>query len=576
MVLESAGAGKPARMLLVQDDPRAATMIVEMLRAVWPSGLLVTQAHHVPDAVQELTDHGATCVLLALALAPDASKPLAPLQELSLAAPETPVIVVSDSGDDEVGVAAVMAGAQDHLLTSELTPALLARSVRYAVERKHSEVRLTHQALHDPLTGLPNRILFLDRLSVALDRSRRIGLAPAIMFLDVDSFKVVNDSLGHAAGDRLLAVLADRFRTLLRPMDTVARIGGDEFTFLFEGLDGEGEAVTIAERISQAAGLPVALGAPEGDTAVSVSIGIAMIEDPAVSLDDAIRDADAAMYRAKDLGGARAELFQERARGRVVQRRSAQDAQDALRTAIRSSQLRVHYQPRVSINGQTGLVGFEALVRWEHPERGLIAPAEFVPLAEETGLIVPLGEWVLHQALNQVHRWRQSRPGMTISVNVSRRQLQDPQLVSRLTEMMADSGADPSVLWLEVAEDTVVGDPEPAARALAGLSELGVKLAIDDFGLGRSSLHSLRHLPIDMLKIHRSFVSGLGSGPDGNAIVGAVVDLGHALGLSVIAEGVETDNQLAHLRDLGCDGAQGFLFSQPVPEAGVCDLLGSR
>ncbi len=571
MVLESAGGGKPARVLVVQDDPRTATIIVEMLHAVWPSGLLVTQTRHVPDAVQELADHGTTCVLLELA--PAAAHPLARLQELSVASPETPIIIVSDSGEDDLGMAAVTAGAQDHLLTSELTPAGLARSIRYAVERKHSEVRLTHQALQDPLTDLPNRILFLDRLSVALDRSRRIGLAPAIMFLDVDSFKEVNDSLGHAAGDRLLKVLAERFRTLLRPMDTVARIGGDEFTFLFEGLDGEGEAVAIAERISHAAGLPVALGDSEGDTAVSVSIGIAMLDDPAISLDDAIRDADAAMYRAKDLGGARAQLFDERSRLRVAQR---EPLEDALRTAIESSQLRVHYQPRVSINGQTGLVGFEALVRWEHPERGLIAPAEFVPLAEETGLIVPLGEWVLHEALEQVRRWRQSRPGMTISVNMSRRQLEDPRLVARLTEMLARTGADPSVLWLEVAEDTVVGDPEPAARALEGLSELGVNLAIDDFGLGRSSLHSLRHLPVDMLKIHQSFVSGLGSGGSDDGVVGAVVNLGHALGCSVIAEGVETDNQLAHLRDLGCDGAQGFLFSQPVPEAGVCDLLASR
>ena len=572
MVLETGEASKPARVLLVQDDPRAATMIMEMLRTVWPEGLLVTQTRHVPDAVQELADHGATCVLLELA---NGERPLACLQELSAACPDAPIIVVSEHGDEELGVAAVQAGAQDHLLRAELTPALLARSVRYAVERKRSEVRLARQALQDPLTDLPNRLLFGDRLSVALDRSRRIGLAPAIMFLDVDSFKEVNDSLGHTAGDRLLIVLADRFRALLRPMDTVARIGGDEFTFLFEGLDGEDEAVAIAQRIGDAAGRPVPLGARDGDTSVSVSIGIAMVDDPSVSLDDAIRDADAAMYRAKDLGGARAELFDERSRRRVAQRAPMEDA---LRAAIHTSQLRVHYQPRVSINGQTGLVGFEALVRWEHPERGLMAPAEFVPLAEETGLILPLGDWVIEQALRQVQRWRQTRPGMTISVNVSRRQLQDPGLAGRLSEAMLRAAADPEVLWLEVAEDTVVGDPEPAARALDGLREIGVRVAIDDFGAGRSSLSTLRHLPVDMLKIHQSFVAGLGTTPDsdGDAVVAAVVDLGHALGLSVIAEGVETDQQLAHLRDLGCDGAQGFLFSQPVPEAGVCDLLGSR
>jgi diguanylate cyclase (GGDEF)-like protein len=549
-------------------------MIVEMLRAVWPDGLLITQARHVADAAQELTDHGATCVLLDLSAGPGRQpRPLAALEQLSAAANDAPIIVVSDSSDDELGVAAVKAGAQDHLLKADLNPTLLGRSVRYAIERKRSEVELARQALHDPLTALPNRVLFLDRLSMAMDRSRRIELPPAIMFLDVDSFKEVNDSLGHAAGDVLLSVLADRVRGLLRPMDTVARFGGDEFTFLFEGLDGEREAMAIAGRISQAAGQPVALGAADGDTSVDVSIGIAIVDDPATSMEDAIRDADSAMYRAKDLGGARFELFEERSRRRVAPRATLEDS---LRTAIDARQLRVHYQPRVSINGETGLVGFEALVRWEHPERGLIAPAEFVPLAEETGLIMPIGDWVMEQALRQVNRWRQSRPGMTISVNLSGRQLADPRLISRLADTIRHNGADPSVLWLEVTEETVERDPDSAARALQDLREIGVKLAIDDFGTGRSSLQSLRDLPVDMLKIHQSFVSTLGAGPGDAAIVGAVVELGHALGLSVIAEGVETDYQLAHLRDLGCDGAQGFLFSQPVPEASVHDLLGTR
>ena len=465
MVLEAAGARRPARVLMVQDDLRAATVVVEMLRAVWPGGLLVTQTRHVSDAVTELTEHGATCVLLELA--PGDEAPLSPLQELTAAAPSVPVIVISDVGDEELGVAAVTAGAQDYLVRSELHSALLARSVRYAVQRKRTEVRLSEQALQDPLTELPNRFLFMDRLSVALDRSRRTGLPPAIMFLDVDSFKQVNDSLGHAAGDHLLQVLAERFRELLRPMDTVARIGGDEFTFLFEGLDDAQEALAIAERIRDAAQVPVGLGAPDGDTSVSVSIGIAMADDPSVSLDDAINGADAAMYRAKDLGGARAELFDEGAGPRVVadpvdepepDREAPDDEEpaeaepyeeepdegdpddpragagrgqtgarsggaDALRTAIDARQLRVHYQPRVSINGETGLVGFEALVRWEHPQRGLIWPAEFVPLAEESGLIMPIGDWVIDQALHQVHRWRQSRPGMTISVNLSPGQL---------------------------------------------------------------------------------------------------------------------------------------------------------
>jgi diguanylate cyclase (GGDEF)-like protein len=453
--------------------------IVEMLRAAWPQGLLVTQAQNIVDAAQELADHGATCVLLDLPR--DRARPLDALQQLSGSAPTTPIIVLSEDHDDGLGVEAVRAGAQDYLLADELTPATLGRAVRYAVERKRAEVELARQALHDPLTELPNRALFLDRLSVALDRSRRTDTAVCLLFLDVDSFKEVNDTLGHGAGDLLLTVLAERFRGLLRPMDTVARYGGDEFTFLFEGLENDDEAMLIAERITQSACLPLMLG--DSEVTVTVSIGISVVTDPSISLDEAIRDADAAMYRAKEVDGSRFELFDDRPRRRAVQH-SALEA--ALRTAVATSQLRVHYQPRVSINGDTGLVGFEALVRWQHPERGLLEPSEFLPLAEETGLILPIGEWVIEQALGQVSRWRQSRPGMTISVNLSSRQLARPDLVPNLERALQTAGAVPGVLWLEVTEDTVQQDPIAVGGILTALHALGVNLALDDFGMGHS------------------------------------------------------------------------------------------
>jgi EAL domain-containing protein (putative c-di-GMP-specific phosphodiesterase class I) len=297
-----------------------------------------------------------------------------------------------------------------------------------------------------------------------------------------------------------------------------------------------------------------------------------MVTDPAVSPDQVIRDADAAMYRAKEHGGARLELFDESSRNRATQRL---ELEEALRYAVERSELRVHYQPRVSLNGGTGLVGFEALVRWEHPQRGLMEPGDFIEVAEDTGLIVPIGEWVLERALQDISRWRQSRPGVTISVNLSARQLGDPGLVSRLADAIQANGADPGVLCLEVTEDTVQHNPQLTERMLGALSRIGVKLAIDDFGMGHSSLASLRDLPVDTLKLHQSFVSTLGHEPAETALVGAVVELGHALGLTVVAEGVETDTQLALLRDLGCDGAQGFLFSRPVPEDAVHELLGS-
>ena len=591
MLTDTGGEIAPARVLLVGDDTRAATMMVEMLRDGWASGLLITHAPDAADAVHELADHADSVVLLHLSRDEDG---ISELRALATAAPEAAIIIVSEAEEAATGVAAVIAGAQDHLLRSELHPAMLHRAVRFALERKRAEVRLTRQALEDPLTGLPNRVLFLDRLSVALDRSRRTGLPPAVMFLDVDAFKAVNDTLGHAAGDRLLCALAERFGELLRPMDTVARLGGDEFTFLFEGLSGNAEAVVIARRIAEAAAAPITLGSGAGETSVGVSIGVAMLEDPQIAVDDALADADAAMYRAKRLGGGRAELFDLDAdpdrpgrpdgeaprRGAGAAPPSSQTAAAsldaaALRRALDDGQLRVHYQPRVSIDGRTDLVGFEALVRWDHPELGLIGPAEFIGLAEDSGLAVEIGDWVIAEALAQIRRWRQSRPGMTMSVNLSPRQLVDPDLGRRLRGRLRDGLTDPSVLCLEVTESTILDHPAAAATALADLHGVGIRLAIDDFGRDPASTQTVRDLPFDMLKIDRSVISGLhGSDPD-TALVETVVALGRELGMHVVAGGVETDQQLASVRDLGCDGAQGFLFSRPVPEESVAEMLGA-
>ncbi len=566
MVTELFGPGKPARVLLVEDDARAALELGEMLRSVWSRGLVISHTRHVGDAVQELADHGATCVLLDLHEQPA----LEALKELSTASPATPVVVVADAGDEDLGVQVVRAGAQDYLVRSELSAPRLARAISYAVERKHSEAALALQALHDPLTALPNRALFLDRLRGALDRSRRTGTPVVVLFLDVDGFKQINDTLGHGAGDRLLTELADRFRAMLRPMDTVARFGGDEFTFLFEGLESAEEAGLVAERVTRSASLPLILAGQE--RTVSISIGVYLVNDPEEQIDDVIRQADTAMYRAKESGGDRFEVFEE-VMAQLPGPRSHLERE--LRHAVERAELRVHYQPRVSFNDETDLEGFEALVRWEHPELGLMEPVEFMSIAEETGLIVPIGEWVIDQALDQVQRWRQSRPGVTISVNLSARQLGDSHLVEHLAETMRDGGHDPGVLCLEVAEGALEAAPELAMRQLAALNELGITLAIDDFGTGTSSSIMLSELPVHILKIDTTLVSQLGRVESDVDPVSDVVKLGHALGLRVVAEGVETDAQLAQLRRIGCDGAQGFLFSQPVAEEGVYSLLGS-
>jgi diguanylate cyclase (GGDEF)-like protein len=547
------------RVLLVEDNGRQATLIREMLRSTWTEGLVITHVERLGDATQELLDHGSSCVLLDLTL-PDGDGLLA-LEHVRTAAPDAPVIVLGEQQDEGIALQAVQRGAQDCLVKSEINPALLRRSVKLAIERKRSEVQLAHQALHDPLTGLPNRALFLDRLGVALDRARRTSASVAVLFLDVDNFKEINDTLGHAAGDELLVGLAHRLRAMLRPMDTVARFAGDEFTFLFEDLESEREVVLIAERISRAAGVPLMLEGREAN--ITVSIGIAMVGDPTATPETMIREADVAMYRAKELGRSRWELFDEASRQRATDRL---ELETALRHAVERSELRVLYQPKVTLDDRSAVIGFEALVRWEHPERGLISPSEFIPLAEETGLVLAIGEFVLAEALGQIGRWRIARPELTMSVNLSFRQLEDTGLVSMLNGAIRTSRADPAALCLEVTEGAVNHNPEAAARMLQALKAVGVQLAIDDFGTGYSSLTELKSLPIDTIKIHESFVSDLGGDPKEAPLVRAVVELGHALGIAVVAEGVETDAQLARLRELGCDGAQGYLFGAPVSE----------
>ncbi len=545
-------------MLLVEDDPRDAILVREMLGATWTEGLVFTHVERLGESIQELVDHGASCVLLDLTL--PGVHGLEALAHVRTAAPDVPVVVLSLYSDEETAIAAVQAGAQDYLVKPEVHPALLRRTVRYAIERKRSEVQLAYQALHDPLTGLPNRALFLDRLGVALDRSRRNAASVGVMFLDVDNFKLVNDALGHAVGDRVLIALAGRLRAMLRPMDTVARFGGDEFTFLFEDLADEREVVLIAERISRGAALPVKLEDREVD--VTVSIGIAMVADPSIPPENVIREADAAMYRAKELGRSRYELFDEASRLRAMERL---ELEAALRHAVERSELRVHYQPKVALTGTQEVIGFEALVRWEHPQRGLIEPADFIPLAEETGLVLAIGEFVLDQALRQIGRWRLSKPDITMSVNLSFRQLEDAGLVPMLRSAITASGTEPAALCLEVSENAVTHDADLTVSVIQALKAVGVSLAIDDFGTGYTSLSNLKALPVDAIKIHESFVSQLDGEPADSGLMAAVVELAHALGLRAVAEGVETAAQLAALKELGCDGAQGFLFGRPLP-----------
>jgi diguanylate cyclase (GGDEF)-like protein len=429
-------------------------------------------------------------------------------------------------------------------------------------ERRASGEALAHQAAHDPLTGLPNRLHFVDRLGRELAKAETRRERVAVLFLDLDRFKVVNDSLGHSAGDRLLVAVADRLSSVMGPTDIVARFGGDEFTILCHNVTSEETVELIAERIAEAISRPVAL--MEGEVFVTASIGIALSGSGGDTPETLVRNADAAMYQAKERGRDRAELFDAREHHRAV---DDLRTGNALHRAIERGEMRVHYQPMIDIATGT-LFGFEALIRWEHPERGLVPPMEFVPLAEETGLIVPLGVWALEQACQQAVRWHDAAPDgpqLSMSVNLSPRQLAEPALPNEVARVLHDTGIQPSALWLEITESTLMRDAESALSALGALQALGLHLAVDDFGTGYSSLAYLERLPVEALKIDRSFTEGVGVRKDSTAIVGAVVGLARALRLSTVAEGIETPEQFQQLRAMGCEVGQGYLFGPARP-----------
>jgi diguanylate cyclase (GGDEF)-like protein/PAS domain S-box-containing protein len=432
-------------------------------------------------------------------------------------------------------------------------------------ERKLLEERLRHQAMHDPLTDLPNRSLLMDRLGHALSRAERRRKKVAVLILDLDNFKHVNDSLGHESGDRLLTVVAERLRSSLRTADTVARLGGDEFVVVGEDLHDGREAATLAGRISEA--LRPTISLDDHEVFVSASIGIAFGASREDRPESLVRDAEVAMYRAKDGGKGCYEMFRPEM-GEISSQRLKLD--EKLRRALEREEFVVHYQPKVNI--ETGeIVGLEALVRWQHPERGLLAPEEFLALTEETGLIMPLGRWVLEAACRQVRAW-QSRypkdPSLAVYVNISARQLYDPDLVGCVAGVLRQTGMEPSSLVLEITESSAMEDAPATMATLRQLRELGVKLAIDDFGNGYSSLSYLKRFPVDVIKIDRSLVEGLGQDRGDSAIVSATIALAHALGLEVIAEGMETVEAVAELRSLGCNFGQGNYWwtSQPAEE----------
>jgi diguanylate cyclase (GGDEF)-like protein len=558
---------KTFHVLLVEDNPGDARLVQELLSET-ASQFELSHVVTLTDARQHLMAEGVDCVLLDLSL-PDASRLEAPMQ-LRAAAPDVPIVILSGLQDELLAIKAVQEGAQDYLVKGRVDGAAIGRSITYAAERKALEMQMAHKAMHDALTELPNRTLFHDRLKHAVMRAKRHQSMLGVMFIDLDGFKPINDGLGHDVGDLLLKALGRRLQEGLRASDTAARFGGDEFMVLCEDVADEQHVISIAERLQGAVAEPFRIAGH--DLTVSSSMGIVVSTGHEESAESLIRNADAAMYRAKRQGVAY-EMFDDGMRSRV---RARARTESDLHRAIEEREFRLLYQPQVDLRSGR-VVGLEALLRWDHPERGVVEPAEFLWLAEETGMITKIGEWALRQSCLHARAWgaRNGSP-LRVSVNLSARQHRDPDLVDLVERILTETRTDPATLCLEITESVLVTDADAAAPTLHALKGLGVKLSIDEFGTGHSSLGSLKRFPLDMLKVDRSFVSGLGTDTEDAAIVTAIINLAHSLGLQTVADGVETKEQVDELRALGCDVGQGFYFARPRPSDAIGELLGSR
>lgn len=449
-------------------------------------------------------------------------------------------------------------------------PVRMLGSMMDVTDRKRLEDQLTHQALHDPLTKIANRALFRDRVDHALKRLSRNSISLAVLFLDLDNFKSINDTMGHAAGDRLLVAVAERLQDCLRSTDTAARLGGDEFAILIESVHRMDEAVMIAERILEVFKQPFDIGGKE--IYVGTSIGIATASDEEANAEAMLRNADLAMYLAKSDGKGRYVIFEPKMHEALVER---VELEADLRRGIEENEFIIHYQPIFDL-GSSRVTGMEALVRWQHPRLGLVPPMKFIPLAEETGLIVPLGEWVIVEACKQIQKWRmefQAMEDLSVTVNISIRQFHQRDLVHTVRRALGESGLRPASLILEITESFMMEDAETTIEKLEQLKALGVRLAIDDFGTGYSSLSYLQRFPVDILKIDKSFIDKLGVGSEGNAVAKAIIMMGDSLNLRTIAEGIEHDHQITELKGLGCESGQGFHFARPLPSDAVHDFL---
>lgn len=554
------------RVLLVEaDDGDAERLCMALARRRFA----VTRARRLGDALAALERTSFDVALTGCRLA-DADCASA-IRRLRACRDELAVIVLGERDDDGAMLASAEGGAQDYLVKGEGDEVLIERSIRHAIERRRVELRLAQLAHFDSLTGLANRALFQSRLAHAIARAGRDGKSVALMFIDLDRFKAINDTLGHAAGDRLLVSVAERLRACVREADTIARLGGDEFTVILENVTNVEGVAVVAQKILNAMARPFLLHGRE--LFVTPSIGITVYPRDDAQVDGLLRNADSAMYKAKEQGRNTYQFYRAEMSARSLERL---ELESKLRMALERGEFVLHYQPKVEVRSGR-IIGVEALVRWRRREEGLIPPGKFIPIAEETGLIVPIGEWVLREAAAQLKRWRQAGcRDLTMAVNLSPRQFRQQNLAAVIADAVDGARLDPQALEFEITETVLMEDTHASSATLAAMKDKGVKISVDDFGTGYSSLNYLKRFPIDTLKIDQSFVRDITSDADDAAIASAIIALAHSLRLQVIAEGVETAGQLEFLRERGCDQAQGFLFSRPLPAEDLTPVLAGR
>jgi len=562
----------PRRLLLVEDNDGDARLVRALLAEDTNSCFEITHVRRWDLALEHLRGPGFDLVLLDLDL-PDSSGRMTVRRALR-DAPRVPIVILTGCDDESIAVAAVQGGAQDYVVKGEVEGRALARTLRHAIERhqlvhelRQAREREHHSATHDGLTGLANRHLFFDRLSQSLQYVSRYPSPVAVLYLDLDDFKVVNDTLGHPAGDALLEEVAARLEKGCRRSDTVARIGGDEFGVVLHHAPPLRQIAHMVENLLRTLSKPFRLAGDE--IRVQASVGIAIHPRDGSSAEHLVRSADTAMYRAKGAGGARYRFCTSRMH-MLMEERSG--VAGGLAEALERDEIAVYYQPKVKTPGAQ-VVGFEALVRWRHETRGLLLPAHFVPVAEETGLIVPLGERVLERACEQIREWQQlSSPRLQMAVNLSCRQLQQGDLADRVAGILRNSQVHGESIELEITESAMVSDMGAAVSSLEKLRRLGLRIAIDDFGTGYSSLSALRRFPIDTIKLDQSFVHDVNRDPRGEAIAVATIALARGMGLELVAEGVESPEQRDFLVNHGCIYMQGELFDGALPP----DVLSRR